>query len=249
MTAAIYDTEVSHVRTTPLRNAFTYRSYQWLVDLDRLPRVPLALRPLARFEARDHVGDPAGTLRGNLDAYLVSEGVDLQGGQILMLANARTFGYVFNPLSVFWCFGPDGGLVCVVAEVHNTYGGRHCYLLRTDTRGRARTAKQFYVSPFYPVDGEYQMSLPVPGEELALTITLHRDEGRPFVATVRGRRRPATSLGLLRAAVGAPWVTAAVALRIRSQGVRLWLRRLPVVPRPARPAADHAPAHVQETVR
>jgi DUF1365 family protein len=240
---AIYDTHVSHVRTTPLRNAFGYRSYQWLVDLDHLPTLPFGLRPLARFEARDHLGDPRATLRSNLDGYLAAEGVQLRGGRILMLANARTLGHVFNPLSVFWCFAADGELACVVAEVHNTYGQRHRYLLRTDERGRARTAKEFYVSPFYPVDGEYQMSLPVPGDELALTITLHRAEGRPFVASVRGRRRPATTLGLLRSAARAPLVTVAVSARIRLQGVRLWLRRLPVIPRPAAaPLAAQAPA-------
>ena len=232
MNGALYDTRISHVRTTPLRNAFTYRSYQWLVDVDRLPRLPVGLGGLARFEARDHLGDPGATLRANIDGYLASEGIDLAGGRVLLLTNARTFGYVFNPLSVYWCFDAGDQLVCVVAEVHNTYGERHCYLLRTDERGRARTDKAFYVSPFYPVDGEYQMSLPVPTDDLALTITLHRGEGRPFVATVRGRRRRASTVAVLRAAARLPLVTLAVAARIRVQGVKLWLRRLPVAPRP-----------------
>ena len=233
MNGALYDTRISHVRTSPLRNAFTYRSYQWLVDVDRLPRLPVGLGGLARFEARDHLGDPGATLRANIDGYLASEGIDLAGGRVLLLTNARTFGYVFNPLSVYWCFDAGDQLVCVVAEVHNTYGERHCYLLRTDERGRARTDKAFYVSPFYPVDGEYQMSLPVPTDDLALTITLHRGEGRPFVATVRGRRRRASTVGVLQAAVRLPLVTLVVAGRIRVQGVKLWLRRLPVAPRPA----------------
>ena len=233
MNGALYDTRISHVRTTPLRNAFTYRSYQWLVDVDRLPRLPVGLGGLARFEARDHLGDPGATLRANIDGYLETEGIDLARGRILLLTNARTFGYVFNPLSVYWCFDPTGQLVCVVAEVHNTYGERHCYLLRTDERGRARTDKAFYVSPFYPVDGEYQMSLPVPTDDLALTITLHRGEGRPFVATVRGHRRRASTVAVVQAAARLPLVTLVVAARIRVQGVKLWLRRLPVAPRPA----------------
>ena len=233
MNGALYDTRISHVRTTPLRNAFTYRSYQWLVDVDRLPLLPVGLGGLARFEARDHLGDPGATLRANIDGYLATEGIDLAGGRVLLLTNARTFGYVFNPLSVYWCFDASGQLVCVVAEVHNTYGERHCYLLRTDERGRARTDKAFYVSPFYPVDGEYQMTLPVPTDHLALTITLHRGEGRPFVATVRGRRRRASTVAVLQAAARLPLVTLAVAARIRVQGVKLWLRRLPVAPRPS----------------
>ena len=92
-----------------------------------------------------------------------------------MLTNARSLGYVFNPLTLYWCHDRCGcELVCVVAEVHNTYKQRHRYLLRTDDAGRVDTAKEFYVSPFYPVDGSYRMSLPEPGEQLAITITLHR---------------------------------------------------------------------------
>ncbi len=80
-----------------------------------------------------------------------------------MLSNARSLGYVFNPLSLFWCHDPDGSLRCVIAEVHNTYGGKHCYLITPDDAGRAETEKRFYVSPFYPVDGFYRMSVAEPG--------------------------------------------------------------------------------------
>jgi DUF1365 family protein len=230
--AALYDTVVAHVRHTPIRNAFRYRSYSWLVDLDNLPEPPAPLRSLARFRSADHLGRPERSLRANVDAYLATQGIDLRGGQVLMLANAAVLGHVFNPLSVFWCHDPDGALVCVIAEVHNTYGERHCYLLRPDAAGRAEFGKEFYVSPFYPVDGQYVMRLPAPGERLAVSVELHRGEERPFVATVRGRRRPASSATLLRAAARVPLVTLTVAAQIRRQGLWLWARRLPVVPRP-----------------
>jgi uncharacterized protein len=234
VTPALYECTVAHVRTAPLRNAFRYRTYQWLVDLDALPRLPAALRPLASFRAADHLGDAGHSIRENVDAFLASRGIDLGGGQVLMLAHARVLGYVFNPLTVYWCKDAAGTLRCVLAEVHNTYGQRHCYLLRTDERGRARAAKEFYVSPFYPVDGSYQMTLPEPGERLALTVTLHRPDSPPFVATVRGERRPATPARLLAAAARHPWSTAAVTGRIHAQGVKLWARGLPVIPRPGR---------------
>ena len=86
----------------------------------------------------DHLGDPALDLRANVDAFLALHGVDLAGGRVLMLTNARSFGYVFNPLTVFWCYDRRGELVAVVAEVHNTYGDRHCYLLRPDARRSCR---------------------------------------------------------------------------------------------------------------
>jgi DUF1365 family protein len=230
--AAIYDTVVAHVRHTPLRNAFRYRSYSWLVDLDHLPRPPRPLRPLAQFRAADHLGRSDRTLRANVDTYLGAHGIDLHGGRVLMLVNARMFGHVFNPLSVFWCHDADDSLRCVIAEVHNTYGERHCYLLTPDEAGRAEFAKEFYVSPFYPVDGQYVMRLPEPGERLALSVELHRGEDRPFVATVRGRRSTADTRAVLRAAGRVPLATLTVAAQIRYQGIKLWARRLPVVPRP-----------------
>ena len=153
---SIYEVTISHARSAPLRNVFRYRSYLWLVDLDHLPRVP----GLARFRARDHLGDPRASIRANLDRFLAARGVDLGGGRVTMLAHARVLGYVFNPLTVYWCHRPDGTLACVVAEVHNTYRQRHAYLLPDG--GRAEVPKQFYVSPFYPVDGRYRMSLPEP---------------------------------------------------------------------------------------
>ena len=230
--AALYECRITHVRTAPLRNAFTYRSYQWLVDLDQLPRLGPALRMLAGFSARDPLGDPRQSIRANLDHYLAGHDIDLHGGRVLMLAHARVLGYVFNPLTVYWCHDADGTLRCVVAEVHNTYGQRHAYLLHTDDHGRAQTPKEFYVSPFYPVDGGYRMSLPEPGPRLRLSIVLERPDGTSFVASVQGRRLPADRRGLLRAAVRHPWPTLAVSARIRVQGIRLYLRGLPVVPRP-----------------
>jgi uncharacterized protein len=234
--AALYECRVTHTRLTPLRHQFTYRTYQWLVDLDHLPRLGPGLRPLAGFRGRDHLGDPGQPIRANLDQFLTTQGIDLAGGRVMMLAQARVLGYVFNPLTVYWCHQADGPLACVVAEVHNTYRQRHAYLLRTDDHGRAQTPKQFYVSPFYPVDGGYRMSLPEPGppgSPLALSVTLTRPGGPSFVATVHGTSRPATTRALLSAAVRHPWSTVAVSARIRWQGIRIYLRGLPIQPRPA----------------
>jgi uncharacterized protein len=239
--AALYECRITHTRLAPLRNAFTYRTYQWLVDLDHVPRLGPGLRLLAGFHGGDHLGDPRRPIRANLDRFLASQGVDLAGGRVLMLAHARVFGYVFNPLTVYWCHQADGSLACVVAEVHNTYRQRHAYLLHTDDHGRAQTPKRLYVSPFYPVDGGYRMCLPEPGPPepgdspvLALSVTFTHPGGPSFVASVHGTGRPATARALLSAAARHPWSTAAVSALIRWQGIRLYLRGLPVVPRPPR---------------
>ncbi len=231
-TAALYDARVAHTRHAPVHNSFSYGVHMWLVDLDALPVLPRWCAPLARFEARDHLGDPAATLRENVDAYLAGNGIDLTGGRVLMLANARVAGYVFNPLSVHWCYAADGELVCVIAEVHNTYGERHAYLLRPDPEGRAEADKAFYVSPFLTVDGRYLMRFSPPGERLSVTMALRQGDTTPFTATLRGTARPATLSAVLRAAVRQPFMPLLVSALIRYQGVKLWLRRLPVVHRP-----------------
>lgn len=234
MVPALYEAEVAHIRTKALHNAFSHRVYLWLVDLDDLPRLPRWLAPFARFEARDHRhdgDDPARSIRDNLTDWLTDAGVHLDGGRILMLANARSLGHVFNPISLFWCHRADGDLECVVAEVHNTYGGRHRYLLYPDARGVAHAEKTFYVSPFLTVDGEYRMRVPLPGEHLTVAVTLHQN-GRPaLTATVTGTRRSATKGELIRTLLRMPFVTYRTSALIRRHGIALWLRRLPVIPR------------------
>ena len=232
MSAALYTCRISHVRARPTRRAFRYPSYLWLVDLDNLPRVPVALRPVAGFRARDHLGDPGAPIRVNVDRYLARHGIDLTGGRVLMLAHARVLGHVFNPLTVFWCHAADGTLAAVMAEVHNTFGERHVYLLRPDPQGRATAAKDFYVSPFLPVTGQYRMRLPEPADSLRLAVTLDV-AGRPVLAaTVTGRRHAYTPLRLLGLALRHPWATAQVSSLIRWQGIRLLARGHPVLRRP-----------------
>jgi uncharacterized protein len=238
VTAALYTCQITHVRTQPARRSFRYGSYLWLVDLDDLPPVPGLLRPLAGFRARDHLGGPGGTIRGNVDAYLARHGVDLAGGRVLMLASASTLGRAFNPLSLFWCYAADGRLAAVLAEVQNTYRGRHVYLLRPDASGRTGTAKEFYVSPFLPLAGQYRMRLPEPGQRLHLSITLDVDERPALVASVRGVRHEYSRAALLRCLVRYPGGAARVSLLIRWQGLRLFARRLPIYRRPAGAALE-----------
>jgi DUF1365 family protein len=238
MTAAIYRTSIRHVRQDPLKNAFTYRSYSWYVDLDDLPKLPWWLRPLAGFHAKDHLGDPAASIRENVDRFLAENGEEPDGGTVTVLANARVLGHVFNPISIFWCHGADGALRAVIAEVHNTYGERHCYLLHPDGAGRARAEKEFFVSPFNEVDGSYRMSLPEPAGELAVAVVLERAGRKPFTATMTGVRRNATPPSILAAALAVPLAPLRVVLQIRWQGIKLWARGLPIINRPHHPAQE-----------
>jgi DUF1365 family protein len=234
--AYLYRARIRHGRVERVRHGFEYRHVMWLVDVDDLPVAPRGLRGFVSFRAGDHFGDPHASIRANVDAFVAEQGVDTSGGRVLLLTNPRSFGYTFNPLSVFWCYGPDGDLRGVVAEVHNTYGERHCYFVRPDASGDAQVDKAFYVSPFFDVDGRYDMRLGEPGADLDVTITLRRgaDNHSAFTATLRGQRAPHPVRSVVGAALRHPFGGLRVMARIRLQGFRLWLRRVPIVPRPAK---------------
>ena len=103
----IYYCRLRHVRPAPQAHSFSYRTWMWLVDLDALPRFRWPLRALARFEPGDHLGRPALPIRDNVAAFLAARGIDLAGGKIFMLAHARSLGYGFNSLTVYWCYRPS----------------------------------------------------------------------------------------------------------------------------------------------
>jgi len=238
LTPAIYRTTITHSRQAPVHHSFEYRSYSWYVDVDELPRLPWWLRPFARFRADDHFASPSsdppdGSLRERLNAFFADRGVAVPDGRVTALLQPRVLGYVFNPLSVFWCHDGDGLVRHVIAEVHNTYGERHAYLLPPADLPVV-TAKKFYVSPFNQVDGYYLVQAPRPDREVDVTVSLHH-ESRPvspkFTANLRGERWPATTRQVAIMQVISPLAPLVVAARIRIQGVKLWLRRVPVVPR------------------
>ncbi|MFE3447158.1 DUF1365 domain-containing protein [Nocardia sp. NPDC059180] len=230
--AALYLTRIHHARAAPVRHSFEYRGYSWFFDVDAPPRLPRLLRPLGYFRPEDHLDGPADNLRDRVIGLLEDRGIDSRIGRINALMSARVLGYVFDPLTVFWCHGIDGSSNCVVAEVHNTYGQRHAYILHPDDEGYAEVDKQFYVSPFHDLEGRYYLRLPEPAETLAIRITLQRADQPPFRAVMTGHPIPVTPRNLLRAHVRtpfAPWLTAA---RIRRQGMALWARGVPLRPRP-----------------
>ena len=229
--------QVTHRRPGPGRHAFRHRVYQWLVDLDSLPRQPWYLRPFAHFSSADHLGDPRLPIKRNIGNYLALNGIQPgDQGRVVMLASARVLGHVFNPLSVFWCYDRDGVLACVVAEVHNTQAERHAYLLRPDDAGVAVTDKRFYVSPFFDVSGTYGLRFTLRPDRVATTVTLRRHDAVAFSATFRGRPGPATAPALARRLIRQPLMPQRISALIRMHGIWLWLRRLPIRSRP-----HHAP--------
>jgi hypothetical protein len=225
--------QVTHQRPGPVRYDFRHRVYQWLVDLDSLPCQPWYLRAFAHFNSADHLGDSSLPIKANIENYLALGGIRLgDRGRVLMLANARVLGHVFDPLSVFWCYDSAGILICVVAEVHNTYGERHAYLLRPDEAGVSVTDKEFHVSPFFDVSGTYGLKFTLTPDRVSATVILRRRDALAFSATFRGRPEPATHRALARLLFRQPLMTQRVSALIRVHGIWLWLHRLPIHPRP-----------------
>lgn len=234
---------VTHVRRGPVRHAFEHPHYQWLVDLDELPRLRWPLRLLARFDVRDHLdrGRLGGGTKGDVARWLAARGVEpAPDDRVLMLAHARVLGHVFDPLTVFWCLRADGSTRACVLEVHNTYGERHAYLLEGDEHGRAAVDKEFYVSPFNDTSGCYDVGLRLDPDRVRVSVALDREGLRVLTAVVTGRPLPATTRTLLRTAGRHLLMTHRVSLLIRWHGIRLWLARLPVRPRP-----PHSPEAVR----
>jgi DUF1365 family protein len=220
---------VTHRRSGPVRHAFRHRVYQWLIDLDSVPRQPGYLRPFASFSSKDHLGDPRLTIKANIENYLALGGIGLgDRGRVLMLASARVLGHVFDPLSVFWCYDSSGRLACIVAEVHNTYRERHAYLLHPDGAGIAVTGKDFHVSPFFDVNGTYGLRFTLTPDRVSTGVTLCREGAVAFSAAFRGRPEPATRRALARMLIRQPLMTQRVSALIRVHGIWLWLRGLPV---------------------
>lgn len=211
-----------------------------LLDLAELPDLDRALRLFGHNRARpvafsdaDHLGDPARTLRANIERFLRESGAGYELGRVELLTHCRVFGYVFNPVSFFYCYDSRGHLAAVVAEVNNTFGERHPYLLEVRDASRVWTEKKvFHVSPFLSLAGSYRWEVPEPSSSLDIRVDLTRGGSPALAARLRLKRQPLTDATLLRALVTYPLMTAQVIGAIHWQAARLWLKKVPVWTKP-----------------
>jgi uncharacterized protein len=237
---AVARTRVGHQRTRPFRYGFAHRSTSWLVDVDAPEAAfPAQLRPVLRIRAADHLGSGPGALGDKLRRRLQQDGIGWTAERVLVLVGARTFGHAFDPLTTYFCFDGAGRLEGILAEVHNTYGEGHCYPLEVRGVGAMTTAKEFYVSPFFAVEGRYDIHAHLTAERVTVAIALTQqddagEDHRVFHGYVTGALAPATPARVWRSFARDPLASQRVSALIRWHGIRLWLRRLPVVPRTGR---------------
>jgi len=227
LTSGIYDGSVMHRRLSPTPHAFRYRVFSLLLDLDELPNLAAGSRLFAlnrwgifSFHEKDH-GDGR-ALRDWLKALLSQAGIEADG-PVRVLCYPRILGYVFNPLSVWFCHAKDGVLKAIVYEVHNTYGERYAYVMAADGASLVRhsQAKDFYVSPFLSMDCRYAFKVRPPGEEVLISIA-EEEAGKPILtAMFSGKRQAFTSRNLLGMFFRHPLMTLKVIVAIHFEAVRL----------------------------
>jgi DUF1365 family protein len=249
----LYVGEVVHERFAPRRHRLSYRIFQLLIDIDAAPTLAKRLklfsynRPgLFSLHDKDH-GDGGGrSLRAFAEESLKQAGLALPGGQILIQCMPRVLGYVFNPLTLFYCHDAEGRLAAMIYEVHNTFGQRHSYVIPVAEdegapadAGKVRQScgKVFHVSPFMGMDMSYHFTIGAPGETVSTVIQGLGADGRPLIfAAFKGARRPLSDGQLLRLFVTYPLMTLKVTAAIHIEAVRLLLKGLRLQPAPPAPA-------------
>ncbi len=241
---AIYVGAVRHRRFDATAHAFSVRLYFVYLDLAELDRAFAGrwlwshrrLAPM-RFRRRDYFGPPDVPLVDAVkDAVARRIGVRPDGA-VRLLTNLRSWGYLFNPVSFYYCFDRSGRLAAVLAEITNTpWGERHHYVLpaRPDGVVEGSFDKAFHVSPFQPMEQRYRWRLTAPGDRLFVHMENQAADRTVFDASLTAARRPWTGRTLAGILLRHPWMTGKVVLSIYWQALRLWWKRATFHPHPAK---------------
>jgi uncharacterized protein len=247
--ALIYFGEVFHRRLAPAIHTFRQGVFFIRLRIDGSPPALPALCSrnrwnLISFHDADHGPRDGTALEPWLRKLLANHGLDCADGAVWLQTFPRVLGYVFNPVSFWLCHDRAGALRAVLAEVSNTFGERHNYIVaHADARPIAASdwltaRKVFHVSPFFPVSGSYRFRFADSGGRCDFRIDYDDGQGHRLVTRISGAAQTLDSAALARAFAAYPWMTLGVMLRIHYHALRLWLKRLPFFPKPIPPAED-----------
>ena len=235
-TGAIYSGKVVHRRLRPKAHLLSYRVFSLLLDLDRLNDIEgrqSVLRinrfGVLSFLERDH-GDGSGNLRRWVDDRLLDAGFNPLFLRVRVLCYPRILGYVFNPLTVYFCEDAAGTTRVILYQVNNTFGERHTYVVpvaEPHTPIRQTCDKAMYVSPFTPMDCRYDFAVVPPGDDVGVTIRQSDADGPLLNASFTGTHRSLTTGNLLVALARHPLMTLKVIAGIHYEAFRLWRKGVP----------------------
>lgn len=239
---------VRHARLRPTAHALAYAHWFVMLPLRQLRDAPCALlrrngRGWVAFHDADHGAGGPDCLAW-IESTLAAHGIDGVDGEIWLQTSLRVLGHAFKPVSFWYCHRHDGTLRAVVAEVNNTFGERHVYLLAGHDLawGRElRARKVFHVSPFCEVDGHYRFRFAGGEASRFAQIDYHDAEGKLLITTIDGHAEPLTAATAAKAFLAFPFLTAGVVARIHWQALKLWAKRVPWFSKPEPP--------IQETTR
>jgi uncharacterized protein len=255
--SAIYFGTVVHARHRPKKHNLTYRVFSLLVDLDELEALDGRLKlfgynraAIYSFHDKDHGTGERGALRPWVEGHLTEAGIEPRDVTIRVLCYPRIFGYVFNPLTVYFCSDADGNLLALLYEVCNTFHERHTYIIPAKAAHRDRVrhtcAKAMYVSPFVPMDCLYDFDITPPDERVKIAISERDAEGDLLFASFAGRRSALSDRTLGRALFSYPLMTMKIMAGIHFEAVRLFLKGVPL--HRHRPAASRIASSVEPVV-
>ncbi|MDZ4726274.1 MAG: DUF1365 domain-containing protein [Leptospira sp.] len=245
LNSKIYHALVTHSRTFPIRNHFTYKVGTFLLDLDELDELNRSVWffgknsfSLFSFWDKDHLHFGEGSLKEQVSAYLKASGIDTEIAKIYLNTNLRVLGYVFNPVCFYFCFDKNGKQVCSIAEVGNTFGEIKPYIGKVDHNAKGtisnpetylRVKKNFYVSPFIPIDSEFEFLLNFPKDTLHIGVNSWENDKRVLTTAFIGEKKSFSSWNLFILFCRYPFITVQIIVLIHWQAFRLWTKRLPYI--------------------
>jgi DUF1365 family protein len=241
MESGLYVGKLRHRRFFPKAHDFSYPVFMAFLDVDRLPEL-MRVSPLSGYNTwnwtsyceRDHFGSPEIALRERLRIDAERNGIELPDGSIFLLTHLRYLGYVFNPVSFYYCYDSAGNLKTMLAEVNNTFCETHNYWLDASNRRpsevahRFTTPKRMHVSPFMDMRMQYDWIFTAPGERLVAHMNTVADERPFFDATLQLERREWSRRELHRTLAGFPFMTMRVIGAIHWEALKLWAKGVPV---------------------
>jgi len=245
--SAAYVGRVVHARKRPRAHRLKYSVFYLLFDLEELASLGQKLRLFGynrrgvfSFHERDHGPRDGTSLRDWVDTQLADAGITIPGGRVKLLCLPRILGYVFNPISVFYCYDREGYFKAALYEVSNTFRETHTYLLPVDGENTEMVHHEFdkelYVSPFFPRNCRYTIALRSPDAHASIAIRESDSDGDLLAATFHGTQTALTDRFLAGTFARFPLLTMKVMVGIHWDALKLWVKGTPVFRHPPKPA-------------